>query len=386
MPLFNCHDFTNNCRLKHSLMFSEGRIERMHNTRKIIHIDMDAFFASIEQKDHVSFRGQPLIVGGSPQSRGVVAACSYEARKFGIHSAMPCSKAARLCPEAIFTPPRMDRYVEISTRIMKIFQQHTAFVEPLSLDEAFLDVTNVGTKHPSATLLAKQICQQIYEELQLTASAGISYNKFLAKVASDINKPQGITTIPPETAQQFLDTLPIQKFFGVGKVTEDKMRQLGIHTGADMRKWEMERLVFHFGKMGSFFYNIVRGIDDRPVEPVRDRKSIGSETTLPYDTDDLMEIRNILAELAQDIEKSLHKNNRGGYTLTLKVRYKNFTTITRSITIRTAMLRENDISPLLPGLLAATEAGTVKIRLLGLSVSKLISQTNLPRQFKLPFL
>ncbi len=358
----------------------------MCRTRKIIHIDMDAFFASIEQKDHALFRGKPLIVGGSPQSRGVVAACSYEARKFGIHSAMPCAQAARLCPAAIFTPPRMDRYVEISSHIMAIFRQHTALVEPLSLDEAFLDVTSIREKHPSATLLARQICQQIYEELQLTASAGISYNKFLSKVASDVNKPRGITTVPPETAQEFLDALPIRKFFGVGRVTESKMRQLGINTGSDLRKWEIEQLVFHFGKAGSFLYNIVRGVDDRPVEPARIRKSIGSETTLPYDTGDLEEIRKILAELAQDIEASLLNKNKGGYTLTLKVRYKDFTTITRSITTRTAMSSADDILSLIPGLLAATHAGSEKIRLLGLSVSKLIGQRHLPRQLKLPFM
>ncbi|MBU1564365.1 MAG: DNA polymerase IV [Proteobacteria bacterium] len=358
----------------------------MCNTRKIIHIDMDAFFASIEQKDHVSFRGKPLIVGGSPQSRGVVAACSYEARKFGIHSAMPCSKAVRLCPEAIFTPPRMGRYVEISNQIMGIFRQHTDLVEPLSLDEAFLDVTHIGEKHPSATLLARHICQQIYQELQLTASAGISYNKFLAKVASDINKPHGITTIPPKTAHQFLDALPIRKFFGVGQVTEKKMRQLGINTGSDLKKWDAERLVFHFGKIGSFLHNIVRGIDDRPVEPVRVRKSIGSETTLPYDTDDLTEINKLLAELADDLEKTLLRKNKGGYTLTLKVRYKDFTTITRSITVRTAMFSVDDFVPMLPGLLAATQVGTVKIRLLGLSISKLVDHINLPRQLKLPFM
>ena len=358
----------------------------MCRTRKIIHIDMDAFFASIEQKDHAFFRGKPLIVGGSPQSRGVVAACSYEARKFGIHSAMPCAKAARLCPVAIFTPPRMDRYVEISTQIMTIFRQHTALVEPLSLDEAFLDVTTIGEKQPSATLLARQICQQIYEELHLTASAGVSYNKFLAKVASDINKPRGITTIPPETAQQFLDALPIRKFFGVGQVTENKMRQLGINSGSDLRQWEIELLVFHFGKTGSFLYNTVRGIDDRPVEPARIRKSIGSETTLPYDTGDLDEIHKILVELAKDIEESLRKKKRSGYTLTLKVRYKNFTTITRSITTKTAISSTEDILPLIPGLLAATHAGSEKIRLLGLSVSKLIGETHLPRQLKLPFI
>ena len=358
----------------------------MRGTRKIIHIDMDAFFASIEQKDHAFFRGKPLIVGGSPQSRGVVAACSYEARKYGVHAAMPCAKAARLCPAAIFTPPRMERYVEISTQIMTIFRQHTAFVEPLSLDEAFLDVTTLEEKHPSATLLARQICQQIYEELHLTASAGVSYNKFLAKVASDINKPRGITTIPPETAQQFLDALPIRKFFGVGQVTENKMRQLGISNGSDLRKWKVELLAFHFGKTGSFLYNIVRGIDDRPVEPTRIRKSIGSETTLPYDTGDLDEIGTILAELAKDIEESLLKKNRSGYTLTLKVRYKNFTTITRSITTRTAMSSADDMLSLIPGLLAATHAGSEKIRLLGLSVSKLIEERHLPRQLKLPFI
>lgn len=356
------------------------------STRKIIHIDMDAFFASVEQKDHVFFRGKPLIVGGSPQGRGVVAACSYEARKFGIHSAMPCAKAVRLCPEAIFTPPRMDRYVEISTLIMAIFRRHTALVEPLSLDEAFLDVTGVGDKHPSATLLARQICQEIYETLQLTASAGVSYNKFLAKVASDINKPQGITTIPPEAAQHFLDALTIRKFFGVGQVTEKKMRQLGIHTGCDLRKWEMKPLVFHFGKIGAFLYNIVRGIDDRPVEPLRIRKSIGSETTLPYDTDDLTEIRKILVELAEDIENTLVKKNKGGYSLTLKVRYKNFATITRSITVRNAMFSSDDLLPLIPGLLAATQAGTEKIRLLGLSVSKLTDKADLPKQLKFPFM
>ena len=347
---------------------------------------MDAFFASIEQRDHVPFRGRPLIVGGRPESRGVVAACSYEARRFGIHSAMPCSKAARLCPEAIFTPPRMERYVEISARIMSIFKQYTAFVEPLSLDEAFLDVTGMSDKYPSATLLAKQICRQISEELQLTASAGVSYNKFLAKVASTINKPQGITTIPPANAQQFLDALPIGKFFGVGLVTEQKMQKLGINTGSDLRTWEMDRLVLHFGKIGSFFYNIVRGSDDRPVEPLRVRKSIGSEITLPYDTADLDEIRAILSGLAKEIETVMMKKNQGGCTLTLKVRYKNFATITRSITLKTAMFTADDMLPLLPGLLSTTNAGNEKIRLLGLSVSKLTGRSNLPRQLKLPFI
>ncbi len=357
----------------------------MVQQRKIIHIDMDAFFASIEQRDNSDYRNKPLIVGGRPESRGVVAACSYEARKFGIHSAMPCSKAARLCPEAIFTAPRMERYVEISKQIMAIFYRYTALVEPLSLDEAFLDVTSIGEQHPSATLLAKQICLQIYEELQLTASAGVSYNKFLAKVASANHKPRGITTIPPETALDFLGALPIRKFFGVGQVTEIKMRQLGIKCGCDLRKWEMEPLILHFGKIGSFLFNIVRGIDDRPVESSRVRKSIGSETTLPYDTDNILEINKVLAELAEDIAKSLVKKNQSGYTLTLKIRYKDFSTITRSITTKNAISVIDDILAPLPGLLASTQVGVVKLRLLGLSISKLCSRSHLPRQLKLPF-
>jgi DNA polymerase IV len=356
----------------------------MMTPRKIIHIDMDAFFASIEQRDTPSFRGKPLIVGGKPDSRGVVAACSYEARKFGIHSAMPCSKAARLCPEAIFTPPRMEKYLEVSRKVMEIFRQYTQLVEPLSVDEAFLDVTDIGA-NSSATLLAKKICERIYQELQLTASAGISYNKFLAKVASGFNKPSGLTTIPPEHAQQFLDSLPIRKFFGVGQVTERKMRQLGIHSGHDLRRWEVERLVFHFGKIGSFLYTIVRGIDDRLVEPERIRKSIGAETTLLFDTTDLNEIHTTLIDLAKEIEESLVRKKKAGFTLTLKVRYKNFETITRSITVRNAMSSADDILPLLPCLLKATQSGILAIRLLGLCVSKLTDTTNLPRQLKLPF-
>jgi DNA polymerase IV len=358
----------------------------MDGTRKIIHIDMDAFFASIEQRDYPCFRGKPLIVGGTPHSRGVVAACSYEARVFGIHSAMPCAKAARLCPEAIFTPPRMSRYIEVSNRIMSIFKEYTALVEPLSLDEAFLDVTDTGRKETSATLLAKHICERIFEELELTASAGVSYNKFLAKVASDINKPNGITTIVPEKAQQFIDSLAIRKFFGVGGVTEKKMHRLGINVGADLRRWDKEQLVYHFGKIGFFFYNIVRGIDDRLVEPRRIRKSIGNETTLPFDTSDLRQIHSTLEELSQELESTLIEKNMGGHTLTLKLRYKNFATITRSITTKTAIFSAKDILLLLPGLLEGTNVGKAKVRLLGISLSKLINRTNLPRQLKLPFM
>jgi DNA polymerase-4 len=358
----------------------------MYSKRKIVHIDMDAFFASIEQKDTPAFRGKPVIVGGKPQNRGVVAACSYEARRFGVHSAMPCSQAARLCPQAIFTKPRMDRYREISARVMAIFHRYSQLVEPLSLDEAFLDVTINSHNQPSATIIAGRILDQIYQELQLTASAGVSYNKFLAKVASGYKKPNGLTTIPPAQALDFLTTLPIRKFFGVGKVTEKKMLSLGIRTGYDLRQQTEEQLIFHFGKAGSFLYNIVRGVDNRPVEPARTRKSIGSETTLSLDTKDENEIKYILRQLAEQIERSLLKKQTGGYTLTLKVRYHDFTTVTRSQTVRTPIYDGTDILYLLPGLLASTNAGRQKVRLLGLSISRLLGDKKVPRQLVLPFM
>ncbi len=357
----------------------------MYSKRKIIHIDMDAFFASIEQKDTAALQGKPVIVGGSPQSRGVVAACSYEARRFGIHSAMPCARAARLCPHAVFVRPRMGRYKEISLKIMEIFHQYTSLVEPLSLDEAYLDVTDNNYGNPSATRIAEEIRSQIFRELQLTASAGISFNKFLAKIASDVNKPNGITTIPPDKALEFLASLPVRKFHGVGSATERKMHQLGITTGHELRQWPEDQLIRHFGKFGTFFHDIVRGIDNRPVEPQRTRKSIGCETTLATDTDDIGTIHRILADLAEELEYSLQKRGIGGYNLTLKVRYLDFITITRSITVKTPLFDSRDILALLPALLSATAAGTRKIRLLGLSLSKLVDQKSLPRQLKLPF-
>ncbi len=347
---------------------------------------MDAFFASIEQKDTPTFRGKPLIVGGRPESRGVVAACSYEARRFGVHSAMPCSQAIRLCPHAIFTKPRMDRYREISTQLMAIFRRFTPLVEPLSLDEAFLDVTTNNQNHPSATILAQKIRAQIFEELQLTASAGVSFNKFLAKVASDFNKPNGLTTIPPDKAVDFLSLLPIRRFFGVGKVTEKKMLHLGIKTGHDLRRMDKNTLISHFGKTGLFLYDIVRGIDERPVEPFRERKSIGSETTLSCDTNDKSEIHTILSHLAEQIEYSLKKKQTGGYTLTLKVRYQDFTTITRSQTVQIPIYSSGGILSLIPGLLATTKVGAAKVRLLGLSISKLTGNKRIPRQLVLPFM
>ena len=358
----------------------------MNNTRKIIHIDMDAFFASVEQRDHPEFRGQPLVVGGRPESRGVVAACSYEARKFGIHSAMPCSKAVRLCRHLIFTRPRMERYREVSAQIMAIFNEHTEIIEPLSLDEAFLDVTENLQNQPSATIIANEIRQKIYTRLGLTSSAGVSYNKFIAKIASDVNKPNGIKTVPPEEAVEFIANLPIGRFFGVGKVTEQKMFKLGIQKGADLFQFDLDLLTFHFGKSGVFLYKIVRGIDDRPVEPQRERKSIGSETTLSADTNDPREINTILASLSDKLGTTMTKKQCGGYTLTLKIRYHDFVTISRSQTLKTPMFTSNDIQYILPRLLVASNVSNKPVRLLGLSISRLIDRNSRAIQLPLPFI
>lgn len=347
---------------------------------------MDAFYASVEQKDNPEFRGKPLVVGGRPEGRGVVAACSYEARKFGIHSAMPCAKAARLCNHLIFTRPRLDRYREISHQIMEIFKKYTNIIEPLSLDEAFLDVTESLGEQNSATMIANKIRAEIFSELGLTSSAGVSFNKFIAKVASDIHKPNGITVIPPDKAIGFIDSLPIGKFFGVGKVTEKKMRKLGIRKGGDLRQFEEESLKFHFGKSGSFLYNIVRGIDNRPVDSRRERKSIGSETTLSSDTNDLLEINVILTSIAEKIGSVLSRKECGGYTLTLKIRYHDFVTISRSHTSKTPLYTSNDIVNVYPRLLATSHAGEKKVRLLGLSISKIVGLNAGPKQLPLPFI
>ena len=357
--------------------------------RKIIHIDMDAFFASVEQLDRPELRGLPVIVGGRPQSRGVVAACSYEARAFGIHSAMPCVRAYQLCPQAVFIRPRMERYREISRQVMSLFHRYTALVEQLSVDEAFLDVTENFLGQPSATRLAQVIRADIKATLKLSASAGVSYNKFLAKIASGQNKPDGMTVIPPDRARDFIAALPIGKFYGVGKVTEKKMLAQGIRTGADLLRFSQQELHLLFGKSGLFFYDIVRGIDLRPVEPVRERKSIGTETTLAEDIDDQNEMTALLMELTTKVAETLAKKNTGGRTLTLKVRYSDFTTITRSCTNRKGFFTATDMQAQLPQLLAATDVGWRTVRLLGITVSNLYDQKvrrkQQARQLPLPF-
>jgi DNA polymerase IV len=353
----------------------------MKAIRKIIHIDMDAFYASVEQRDRPDLKGKPVIVGGDPKSRGVVAACSYEARKFGVHSAMASATAYRLCPDAVFIRARFDVYRAVSAQIREIFHEYTDLVEPLSLDEAFLDVTQNYKQIPSATLIAREIKRKIYERTgKLTASAGVSFNKFLAKVASDMNKPDGITVVTPEMANDFIDRLPIRRFFGVGKVTEEKMLKIGIKTGTDLKKLKKSQLIQLFGKSGIYFYDIAHGLDDRPVEPNRIRKSIGQETTLAEDIDDTDRMIEILESLAGDLADTLQKREAKGRTVTLKLKYFDFQSITRSVTIEEPADSAAVIMKYIRPLLSKTEAGVKKVRLLGISVSNFDDQQPHARQ------
>lgn len=347
---------------------------------------MDAFFASVEQMDNPKYAGRPLIVGGNPQGRGVVAACSYEARKFGIHSAMSAANAIRHCPHALFVRPRKERYKEISTQVMHIFQECASVIEPLSVDEAFLDISEDHASLEAAIETAEHIRSRVFNEVGLTCSAGVSHNKFLAKVASDINKPDGLTVISPEEADDFLAALPIGKFFGVGKVTEKKMHSLGVRKGADLFRFTQKELERFFGKAGLFFYDIVRGIDNRPVQVSRGRKSIGTETTMHTDLIDMEEINEILYDLSEKVGQSLQRKECGGTTVTLKVRYHDFSTVTRSHTLASPLFSATEIMQLIPNLLQATDAGKIKVRLLGITISNLsgIAEKH-PLQLQLPF-
>ena len=336
--------------------------------RKIIHIDMDAFFASVEQRDNPEYRNKALIVGGKPNSRGVVAACSYEARQYGIHSAMPCAQAYRLCPQAIFVPPRFEAYREASNQIREIFWKYASEVEPLSLDEAYLDVTYTAEYEGSATLIAKAIKAEIQKETNLIASAGVSYNKFLAKIASDMDKPDGLYVIKPEHGEEFVANLPIGKFFGIGPATEAKMKKAGINNGKELRAWSLEKLTKKFGKTGNYYYNIARAIDHRPVRSKRIRKSLGKETTFTNDINSVDELLKKLEPLAEQVIESLEKQKLKARTLTLKVKYANFKQVTRSHTSEET-LDLNAIKESLPLLLAKTEAGKTPVRLVGLSLS-----------------
>ena len=302
------------------------------NQRKIIHVDMDAFYASVEQMDNPELKGKPIAVGGS-EIRGVVSAASYEARKFGVRSAISGVLAKKYCPELIFVRPRFDRYKEISRKIHSIFYEYTDLVEPLSLDEAYLDVTQNKKGNPSASLIAQEIRQRIFNEVGLTASAGISVNKFVAKIASDINKPNGQKTVNPDEVLEFLEQLPIRKFYGVGKVTTEKMYQLGIFTGLDLRNKELEFLEKHFGKSGNFYYNVVRGIHNSEVKSERIAKSVAAEHTFNENLTSEIFMEEKLIAIAQQLEKRLQRHKLAGKTITLKIKYSDFTQQTRSKTL-----------------------------------------------------
>ncbi|WP_396152116.1 DNA polymerase IV [Flavobacterium sp.] len=300
--------------------------------RKIIHIDMDAFYASVEQKDFPELVGKPLAVGGS-EIRGVISAASYEARKFGVRSAMSGVQAKKLCPELVFVRPRFERYTEISKIIRKIFYEYTDLVEPLSLDEAYLDVTQNKKGNPSASLLAQEIRKRIFEETGLTASAGISINKFVAKVASDYNKPNGQKTVNPDEVEPFLEALDIRKFYGIGKVTAERMYQLGIYTGKDLKNRSLAFLEQHFGKSGTHYYYIVRGIHNSPVKPNRISKSVGAERTFNENLSSEVFIEERLESIAKELERRLQKHKIAGKTITLKIKYSDFSQQTRSKTL-----------------------------------------------------
>jgi DNA polymerase IV len=345
----------------------EGRI------RKIIHVDMDAFYASVEQRDDPTLRGKPVAVG-YPAKRGVVAAASYEARDFGVRSAMPSTVAIRKCAELVFVPPRFDVYRGVSEQIRAIFQDYTRLVEPLSLDEAYLDATDNLKGIPTAWETAKEIRARIYDEIRLTASAGISCNKFLAKIASDYRKPNGQFAIMPDQAEAFVASLPVAKFHGVGPKTAAKMRALGIETGADLRAQTLDFLQDRFGKAGSWYYNIARGRDDRLVQPDRERKSLGSETTFSEDLSDPVQIEAGVIAMADDVWTWCEKANARGRTVTVKIKWADFQISTRSRSMEVTIQTRDKLHQVAIDLIRSVFPPRKGVRLVGVTLSNFRSQ------------
>jgi DNA polymerase-4 len=336
--------------------------------RKIIHVDMDAFYASVEQRDDPSLRGHPVAVGYAAK-RGVVAAASYEARKFGVRSAMPSTTALRKCPELIFVPPRFEVYRAVSREIHAIFSDYTPLIEPLSLDEAYLDVTDNRRGIPTASTTASEIRARIFEKTGLTASAGISYNKFLAKLASDYRKPNGQFVVTPAMGASFVETLPVGKFHGVGPVTADKMNRLGIFTGADMRKLSLSFLQQHFGKSGAWYHAIANGEDDRQVVPNRPRKSAGSETTFANDLTDSVGIESGVLAMADQVWAWCEKTNAFGRTVTVKIKYADFRQATRSHSLSAKITSAAALRQVSVGLVRTVFPPAQGVRLVGVAVS-----------------
>jgi len=338
--------------------------------RKVIHIDMDAFFASVEQRDNPDLRGKPVAVGGASE-RGVVAAASYEARRFGVHSAMPSVTAKRKCPDLIFVRGNFDVYKAVSRQIREIFRDYTPLVEPLSLDEAYLDVTENLKGISSATQIAEDIRARIWETTQLTASAGVSYNKFLAKLASDQNKPNGLFVIRPAMGPVFAASLPVRKFHGIGPTTAAKMNRLGLYTGEDIRNQTLDFLERHFGVSGRYYYGISRGIDHRQVKPNRERKSIGAENTFFTDTTDFDTAWDFLEPLIDKVWRHVEANDIKGRTVTLKVKFSDFRIITRSRSGLAPVMSKDELAGSVRGLLEGVFPVAKGIRLLGVSMSSL---------------
>ncbi len=343
--------------------------------RKVIHIDMDAFFASVEQRDHPEWRGKPLVVGGEGK-RSVVAAASYEARAFGIHSAMPMAVARKRCRDLIIAPHRFSEYKQISKLIRGLFEEYTDLVEPLSLDEAFLDVTKNKQAKKSAIAIARDIKRKIYGKTELTCTAGVSVNKFLAKIASGMNKPDGLTVIMPEEVENFVAQIPIEKFYGIGKVTADKMKALGIFTGGDLRERPLVFLTDNFGKAGKYFFDASRGIDNRPVDPTRIRKSVSIERTFEEDVTTIDKIKEILIRLVSSLVESLERMDIRGRTVVVKWRYPDFRTVTRSRSFSNFTRDYDVIRQTTLDLFVANAPEDVAVRLLGVGLSNLDTESD----------
>ncbi len=352
--------------------------------RKIVHVDMDAFFASVEQRDRPELRGQPVAVGGTGP-RAVVAAASYEAREFGVRSAMPLARALRLCPELVVVRPRFDVYRQVSSQVRAVFLRYTDLVEPLALDEAYLDVTEPKRGPPSATLIARAIKAEVKSETGLTASAGVSSGKFLAKLACGLSKPDGLNVIRPEDADGVLLALPVERFYGVGPRTAEKLKRLGWRTGADLRAAGAERLAQELGKLGGFLHDIAHGIDDRPVVTDQPRKSIGSETTFDADVSDDARLADVLSELCEDVHRHMESRGLAARRVTIKVRYDDFTTITRSQTVAAAFWHLEALLALARHLAFDVDRPRRPVRLLGVSVAELEDRRGTAAQPRLEF-
>lgn len=343
----------------------------MEKIRKIIHIDMDAFFASVEERDFPELRGLPVAVGRAAE-RGVVATANYVARKYGVHSAMSSKIALQKCPQLIFQPPRFEVYKEISRQIHNIFAEYTDLIEPLSIDEAYLDITENKKNMPSATLLAKEIKQRIKETTLLTASAGVSYNKFLAKIASDYKKPDGLFVIEPHNATAFIAELPVGKFYGIGHVTAQKLNNMGIYKGADLQRMSLSEMNAIFGKNGIFFYNIVRGIDNREVVVDREHKSYSAESTYAKDLESHFAVVTELYRLEQRVWEDVARGGKLGKTVTLKLRFNDFATLTRSHSASEVITDFSDFHLITKSLLSKIDYQGKGVRLLGVGLSNLV--------------